>query len=293
MSQPRNTNARINLTDLTGGNGEQATVEAAPPPGSPTELVPVRGGHGTLLRVARPPVLVLGSSGSAGTTSTALGLAAVLAAGDDDHREPIAVDATPTGGDLARRGCDLTDPGGTVQNWLTAQHRYLPSVVAATAGASAAGFAIMTRGPEHLPRRESYTSVHADLTQAGYLPIYDGGGAVNSATIAPLLTDPRIALAITVAARADAVNRLTPALSWLDDHYTEFHIAEAVIVVTRQTETDNAIAANHIRTYLSDWVRAVVEIPHDKHLATGGRIATDRLATTTRAAYQHLLDQLR
>ncbi|SUD49589.1 Uncharacterised protein [Nocardia otitidiscaviarum] len=273
---------------------EVIDLDAPAPPGSPTELVALNGRDGRLLRLDIPPVLVIGCAGGGGTTTTALGLAAAITTADTDETvSPIVVDATPTGGDLASRGCDRVEAAGTVQSWLTMTNRSLADVVLASCGETSATTGVLPRGPEALPRRESYLSVHRDLCEAGCLPVYDGGSPVTNRAVAPLLCDPRIALVITLASRADAVNRLKPALIWLDDHYSEYHIADAVLVVTRQSATATAEVAEHARTYLGTWVRAVVEIPYDQHLATGGEISWSRLASDTRRAYRHVVGLLR
>lgn len=108
------------------------------PPGGPTDLVRVHGGNGFLLWADLPPVLVVGSSGGSGSTTTALGIAAAAAYDYGEH-SPIVVDATMTGGDLAARGCDTIDAAGTVQSWLNMSHRSLPSTVIDSCGESSAG----------------------------------------------------------------------------------------------------------------------------------------------------------
>ncbi|MFJ9371453.1 hypothetical protein ACIRRA_44630 [Nocardia sp. NPDC101769] len=135
--------------------------------------------------------------------------------------------------------------------------------------------------------------MHRDLCDAGALPVYDGGAPVANPMVRPLLGDPRIAIVITLAARADAVNRLRPALAWLDVNYSQHHIADAVIVVTRQTSADGPNVAAHAREYLGAFVRGVAEIPYDLHLAAGGRITWDKLAHTTQSAYRNVVNLLR
>ncbi|WP_306362176.1 hypothetical protein [Nocardia sp. CC227C] len=278
--------------DLSSAPTDLSLLLRPAPPGSPTDLVRVHGGDGFLLWATIPAVLVMGSSGGAGTTTTAIGLAAA-AASDYGERSPIVVDASPTGGDLARRGCDTIDPAGTVQTWLNMSPRGLAPSVLDSSGENSARFGVLPRGPEPLPRRESYASVHRDLCSAGCLPVYDGGSPVSNRMLAPLLSDSRIALVITLAARADAVNRLKPALIWLDDNYSQYHLAESVIVVTRQHPHDGPSVAEHARRYLGKFVRAVTEIPYDTHLATGGPVTWSRLSPQTRAAYRKIINLLR
>ncbi|MEU0544233.1 hypothetical protein [Nocardia sp. NPDC005978] len=263
-----------------------------PPPGSPTDLVRPKINNGMLLWADLPSVLVLGSSGGSGATTTALGIATAASYNYREH-SPVVVDATATGGDLAPRGCDAIDPAGTVQSWLNMSHRSLASAVLDSCGENTSSVGILPRGPEALPRRESYASVHRSLCDAGCLPVYDAGAPVTNRMISPLLSDSRIALVITLAARPDAVNRLRPALVWLDDNYGEYHLAEAIIVVTRQHPTDGPGVAKHIRTYLGKFVRSVAEIPYDAHLASGGAITWSKLAPPTRLAYRQIVNLLR
>lgn len=262
------------------------------PPGKPTDVVRVRSSNGFLLWADLPPVLVMGTSGGSGATTTALGIATAASYNYREH-SPIVVDATATGGDLARRGCDAIDPAGTVQSWLNMSHRGLASTVLDSCGENSSSVGVLPRGPEALPRRESYSSVHRSLCDAGCLPVYDGGAPVSNRMVAPLLSDPRISLVITLAARADAVNRLRPALVWLDDNYSEEHLAEAIIVITRQHPKDGPSVARHVQTFLGKFVRSVTEVPYDAHLATGGPITWSRLAPPTRAAYRQIVNLLR
>lgn len=106
------------------------------------------------------------------------------------------------------------------------------------------------------------------------------------------MSDPRISMALVVAARPDAANRLNPVLSWLDDEFGEFVIGDLVIVVCRQSPRDNADVAGHLRRSLDGWVRAVVEIPFDLHLAQGQHIVWSNVGRHTRAAYRNLLREL-
>ncbi|WP_330179601.1 hypothetical protein OHB26_24510 [Nocardia sp. NBC_01503] len=269
--------------------------EPAPrtPIGKPTDPVPLRGGQGRLVRAAAPSVLVLGGSGSSGSSTTALGLAAAAAIDSEGEVWPVAVDATLGGGDLARRGCDTAQPVSTIQTWLVSAHPELPSSVGACAGQASTGVRVLTRSPEALPRRESMVSVARHLETAGLLAIFDAGAPVTSRLVAPLLADPRVGLVITVAARPDAINRLQPALEWLDENYSEFVVGDAVIVLTEQTPGSGTAILAHVRAHLGEWVRAVQLVPFDIHLASGGLISWHRLAAETRDAYLALLGAVR
>ncbi|QLY29307.1 hypothetical protein H0264_29110 [Nocardia huaxiensis] len=287
----------VDIDDLIRRVTESTTPPPEPAPatpsGSPTDPVPLRGGQGRLVRAALPSVLVLGGSGSSGASTTALGLAAAAAVDSDGEVWPVAVDATLGGGDLALRGCDIAPPAGTVQSWLTTPYPELASTVGACAGQTSTGVRVLPRAPEALPRRETLLSIARNLETAGLLAVFDAGAPVTSRLAAPLLADPRVGLVITVAARPDAINRLQPALQWLDENFTEFVVGDAVIVVTEQVPGSAAGVIGHVRTHLGSWVREVVRIPFDVHLASGSVIAWHRLATETRDAYLAVLGALR
>ncbi|MFF0634631.1 MinD/ParA family protein [Nocardia sp. NPDC004151] len=278
-----------------GGDGESydSDLMRPGPAGSPTDAVPLHGGRGRLVRAAVPAALVLGGSGASGASTTALGLAAAAAVDSDGDVWPVVVDATLGGGDVALRGCDTAAPVSSLQNWLGTRDPGTAASVGACSGQTSTGVRVLTRTPDPLPRRESLTSVARYLENAGLLGIFDAGAPVTSRLAAPLLSDPRVGLVITVAARPDAINRLQPALAWLDENYSEFVVGDAVIVLTEQVPGSAATVIDHVRTHLGSWVRAVIQIPFDLHLATGGPISWHRLAAETRDAYLTLLGALR
>ena len=284
---------RINENTTGADVSDDESLYGSAASGSPTDPVVLRGGQGRLMRIDMPSVLVAGTAGGSGATTTALGLAAAAASDSDGEMWPVVVDATLGGGDLALRGCDAAEPVGTLHAWLETGSPSLPSTVNSYLGQASSGAGVLARTPDPLPRRETFVSVHRHLADAGALAIYDGGAPANNRGTAPLLADPRIGLVITVAARADAVNRLKPALIWLDQHFGEFVIGDAVLVVTQQHPGADPGIAAHVRTFLGEWVRAVVSVPYDPHLAEGGLVGWHRLAAPTRAAYLHLLGELR
>lgn len=273
----------------------ESSLHTPSPPGSPTDLVPLRGGAGRLLREAFPPVVVMGAAGGSGATTTTLGLAAALAseADPDDDLWPGVVDATIGGGDLALRGCDSHKATSSIQEWIQADAPGLASTVEEYAGFTATGVAVMIRTPDPLPRRESFVSVHRHLTDAGVTPIYDAGAPVTNRGMTPLLSDPRVGLVITVTARSDTLSRVSVPLRWLDQHFGEFIIGDSVVVLTHQSRDVHPELAKQVRTVMGSWVRAIVEIPFDLHVHTGGPMSWHRLAPETRAAYLKLMGVLR
>ncbi|MFD4356803.1 MinD/ParA family protein [Nocardia sp. NPDC058518] len=286
---------QIDLDAMNNDSAPDSTLHNPSPPGSPTDLVPLRGGAGRLLRPAFPPVVVMGAAGGAGATTTTLGLAAALAseAEPDDEIWPGAIDATLGGGDLALRGCDGHKATSSIQEWILADAPGLPNTIEEYAGFSSTGVAVMARTPDPLPRRESYVSVHRHLTDGGITPIYDGGAPVTNRALTPLLSDPRVGLVISVTARSDTLSRVSVPLRWLDQHFGEFVIGDAVLVLSHQSRDVNPHLAKQVRTVMGSWVRAIVEIPFDLHVHTGGPMSWHRLAPETRTAFLKLMGELR
>ena len=291
-----------------GDREDLAWLYGPAPTRSPTDLPPRLSGPdrpdtlrgwpsptpgGGLVRV--PPTLLLGASGGAGVTTTAYGVASAAAEEHCPEVAPVIVDATPAGGsDLASRTADHRPPSATVQSWLASDHPGvgLPSAVDAVCGLSSSGARVLARDDRPLPRRESLVSVHRIVCNAGFTPVYDGGSPVGSPAVHPLRADGRNSVGIVVAGRPDAANRLRPVLSWLDDHYGDYLLANTVIVVAQQTPFGGGAVVNHLRAHLGRWVRSVVEIPCDPHLAIGEAIRWDILAEATKEAYRLLLKEL-
>lgn len=276
----------LDLDLLNSGEEAFTALNTPAPPGSPTETVPT--GHGTknLVRTAIPAVVVLGSGGGVGATTTALALSAAVMSDPKTDREAVAVDATAWGGDLARRGADAKVTVSTMQAWLRTPQPGLPSAVAACTGSSSTGVRVLARSNDPLPQGNSLTSVGRHLADAGLLAVYDGGGQVASRLIAPLISDPRLGLVLVVSASPSSLNGLNHTLGWLLEQYGEWLINRVVVVVNHQVPGVSGAAVAHVRTHLARWVRAVVEVPYDRHLAGGGPLVWERLDQATRTAYR-------
>ncbi|MCX5042507.1 hypothetical protein OG921_04885 [Aldersonia sp. NBC_00410] len=274
-------------------------LHAPVPPGSPT-TPPASSARSEYVRVGLPdgpalrprcPMLVVGGNGGSGATTTAIGITSALTQVEGSGW-PVVVDATPAGGDLARRGADEHRCLSSVQAWLASIEPSLPSPVEDACGFSSLGIGVLGRTENHLPRRETFASVHRLLGDAGVAAVYDGGAPLQANGIRPLLADPRVPVVVTVAARADAANRLMPALEWLDEHCTEFVVADCAVVVTHQSVHAHRGVSEHLRTHLGQWVRGVFDIPYDPHLALGGPITWAQLNPLTRTAYRNLMQEM-
>ncbi|MEU4597373.1 hypothetical protein [Nocardia sp. NPDC023988] len=255
----------------------------------PAPVVRLRRRGGARSGGARRPILVVGGCGGAGTTTTTLGLAAASAI---DGAVTVAVDATAAGSDLALRGADKHLHPVNLQSWVYGRGDDEPAPIEDCLSRSTSGFGLLWRDATPLRRRATYLTVARALDAGGYTAVYDGGNPIAGRQLRPLLDDADIALVLTIPARVDAANRLRVTLEWLDDHYGDDGagvVADTTIVVSHQYSQDDSRVAEHLREHLSGWVREVVEIPYDPHLARGELVRHSELAEATRAAYGSLL----
>ncbi|MFC6012472.1 MinD/ParA family ATP-binding protein [Nocardia lasii] len=259
------------------------------PTRDPAPVVRLRRRDTTRGDGTRRPILVVGGCGGAGTTTTALGLAAELAA---LGATTVAVDATAAGSDIALRGADKHLHPVNLQSWVYGRGDDEPAPLEECLSRSTSGFGLLWRDATPLRRRATYLTVARALDTGGYTAVYDGGNPIAGRQLRPLLDDSDIALVLTIPARVDAANRLRVTLEWLDDHYGDDGagvVADTTIVVSHQYSHDDSRVAEHLREHLSGWVREVVEIPYDPHLARGELVRHAELAQTTRSAYGSLL----
>ncbi|WP_459547022.1 MinD/ParA family ATP-binding protein [Nocardia sp. X0981] len=242
---------------------------------------------------AARPILVVGGCGGAGTTTTALGLAGELGLGGTDT---VAVDATPAGGDLALRGADEHLHPISLQQWLYGRGDDEAAPLKECMSRATSGIGLLWRDAAPLRRRASYLTVARAVDRDGYTAVYDGGSPIASRQLRPLLDDADVALVLTIPARSDAANRLRVTLEWLDDEYGDAAepmgggiVGDTTIVVSHQHPGADSRVADHLREHLSGWVRDIVEVPYDPHLARGELVCHTALAEETRRIYERLL----
>ncbi|MEV0545715.1 hypothetical protein AB0H98_02775 [Nocardia salmonicida] len=255
----------------------------------PAPVVRLRRRNGERRDGTRRPILVVGGCGGAGTTTTVLGLAAELVTAG---ATTVAVDATAAGSDIALRGADKHLHPVNLQSWVYGRGDDEPAPLEECLSRSTSGFGLLWRDATPLRRRATFLTVARALDTGGYTAVYDGGNPIAGRQLRPLLDDADIALVLAIPARVDAANRLRVTLEWLDDHYGDDGagvVADTTIVVSHQYSLDDSRVAEHLREHLSGWVREVVEIPYDPHLARGELVRHAELAEATRSAYASLL----
>ncbi|MEV6137457.1 hypothetical protein AB0L63_15595 [Nocardia sp. NPDC051990] len=252
-----------------------------------------KGGASESAETTQRSILVVGGCGGAGTTTTALGLAGELGM---TGTSAVAVDATVAGSDLALRGADEHLHPISLQSWLYGRGNDEPAPLKECLSQASSGIGLLWRDAAPLRRRATYLTVARAIYDAGYTAVYDGGNPIAGRQLRPLLDDSDIALVLAIPARADAANRLRVTLEWLDDQFGDSAdgqgggiVGDTTIVVSHQLPGVDAHVADHLREHLSGWVRDIMEIPYDPHLARGELIRHASLAPETRRAYGRLL----
>lgn len=218
------------------------------------------------------------------TVSTLLGLVMAENRGD----RVIVVDANPDAGTLADR---LTGESAvTVRELLRDLHR-IESWTEVSRYTSLAG-RLQVLASEQDPaageafNRAEYEHICQVLTHFFNIVITDSGtGLVHSAMEGTLkLAD---SLIVVGAPTVDAAGRASKTLDWLHAHRYGELAADAVAVLCcdrASPEVDRV----RIHEHFAARCRAVVEIPHDPHLASGGRVALHRLRSSTVEAAHEL-----
>ncbi|WP_344425878.1 MinD/ParA family protein [Pseudonocardia ailaonensis] len=230
-------------------------------------------------------VAVTSLKGGVGKTTVTACLGLALA----DHRGDriLALDANPDAGTLADRLTgvadhtvrDLLDDLAAVDSW-TAVSRYTSLAgrlqVLASEQDPAAGEAFT---------RDEYLRIDGALARFFSVMLTDSGtGMVHSAMAGTL--DVADSLVVVGAPTVDGAGRASKTLDWLVAHGHERLVEEAVVVLVGRGSRE--LDSGALREHFARRCRAVVEIPHDPHLATGGRIDPARLRPATRDAFLEL-----
>jgi MinD-like ATPase involved in chromosome partitioning or flagellar assembly len=240
-----------------------------------------------LHRIRRPlsqarHLAVAAMKGGVGKTTVATLLGLVLAENRGDR--VIAVDADPEAGTLADR---LTGGSAvTVREFLRDLDR-MDSWAAVARSTSLVG-RLQVLGSEPYPGagggldRAEYEQVCALLERFFNIIITDSGtGFVHPAMAGTLARAD--SLVIVGAPTVDGAGRASKTLDWLWSNGYGALAGDAVAVLTA-SRFSSEVNRDLIRRHFAARCRAVVDIPPDPHLATGGRVELARLLPATRAA---------
>lgn len=230
-------------------------------------------------------VAVTSLKGGVGKTTVTACLGLALA----EHRGDriLALDANPDAGTLADR---LTGHSDRTVRDLLDDLRSIDSWTAVSRYTSLAGRLQVLASEQDPAAGEAFTRdeyLRADEVLARFFSVMltdSGTGMVHSAMSGTL--DVADSLVVVGAPTVDGAGRASKTLDWLVAHRREALVAEAVVVLVGRGSRE--IDAAGLREHFAQRCRAVVEVPHDPHLATGGRIDPARLRPATRDAFLEL-----
>ncbi len=239
---------------------------------------PVRGSN----RIA-----VVSLKGGIGKTTTTSCLGLTLAHHRGDR--VVAVDANPDAGTLAERLTDVTDV--TVRDLLAATER-IRSFTDVSAFTSLAG-RLQVVASDQDPAlseafsEEEYRTVADVLARYFTIILTDSGtGLLHSAMSGTLAVAD--SLVVVGAPSVDGASRASKTLDWLIAHGHEELVARSVAVISSVRPDTGDVDRGMVRAHFAARCRAVVEIPYDAHLVTGGLIDLDRVGAPARQAYLEL-----
>lgn len=213
------------------------------------------------------------------TVSALLGLTLAQHRGD----RAVAIDANPDAGTLADRLLGIGSARATIRDLInnldtidagTQLNRYL-----GLAGRLAVLASEMDPAKSELFDKAEYEAVACLIARFYDVLITDSGtGLVHSAMQGALdLTD---GLVIVGAPTVDAANSAGRTLDWLTEHGFDELVSNAVVAISCDRASPD-VDRGRIRDHFAERCRAVVEIPADPHLATGGQIKLQALQQPT------------
>ncbi len=248
--------------------------------------------RGVLLRRVRRhlpgahQIAVSSLKGGVGKTTVSAVLGLTLA----EHRgdRVVVVDANPDAGTLADR---LTGEIGVTVRQMLESIESIDSLTAVSHYTSLAG-RLQVLASEQDPAmseafsRVEYERVCAVLARFYNIVITDSGtGLVHSAMEGTLaLAD---SLVVVGSPTVDGASRASKTLDWLVAHGYAEQVADAVVVLCCDRVSPE-IDRDLVRTHFRLRARAVVEIPYDPHLATGGRLDLGAMRSETLDAFLEL-----
>src|SRR6185312_4551224 len=131
--------------------------------------------------------------------------------------------------------------------------------------------------------RADYERAGEVLARFHDIVITDSGtGMVHPVMRATL--DRTDGLVVVGSPTVDGASRAAQTLDWLEAHGHADLAADAVVALSMDRRSD-AVDLARVREHFARRCRAVVEVPHDPHLATGSVIDPTRLAQPTLDAF--------
>jgi MinD-like ATPase involved in chromosome partitioning or flagellar assembly len=228
-------------------------------------------------------ITVASMKGGIGKTTVSALLGLVLAEFRGDR--VVALDANPDAGTLADRLLGQPVPY-TVRDLI----RNLDTIHSLTDVATYTSLAgrLQVLASEQDPamsesfNKDEYLAVTDVLKRFYNIIITDSGTGLLHSAMAGALENTGT-LVIAGAPTVDGGSRAAKTLDWLKEHGFEELVTNAVVAISLH-QVSNNIDRAAVVDHFAQRCRAVVEIPGDPHLATGGLIQLDQLCSRTRDA---------
>ncbi|MGI0541511.1 AAA family ATPase [Corynebacterium aquatimens] len=232
-------------------------------------------------------IAVMSLKGGVGKTTTTVALGSVFAQARGDR--VIAIDANPDFGTLAQR---VAAPGpATIRDLLSASDttRYAQVRAFTTQGLSRLEVIGSERDPAVSEAfSESDYRRAVDILQHHYnLILTDCGTGLMHSAMAGVL-DLANTLVLVSSPALDGAQSASATLDWLTLHGYERLAANAVVVISSTASPKPAIDMDRLVEHFAARTKAVHVIPYDPHLAEGSVVDVDRVARSTRRAYEEL-----
>ncbi|MGH8901444.1 MAG: MinD/ParA family ATP-binding protein [Egibacteraceae bacterium] len=235
-------------------------------------------------------IAVVSTKGGVGKTSTAINLGHTFAAFRGDR--VVALDANPEAGSLAYR--IRRETKATILELFVALaderiHSYA-DIRRFTSQASSRLEVIASPKDPRVSRtlaKDDYRQVLDLLRRYFTLILADcGTGILDPVTQG--IVEACEQLVVVTAPSIDAARAVSFLLSWLTEHGYGPLAASAVLVLNAVPPRTGPVNLAEIERHFAERVRAVVRIPWDRYLGTGGRTTLENLSPATRDAYVHL-----
>ncbi len=229
-------------------------------------------------------IAVISRKGGVGKTTTTLMLGHTLAALRPDR--VLAIDGNPDAGTLGHRVVRQTDATVTdVLERLGVVGGY-PDLRRLTSQAPSRLEVIASPEDPHSSRAlrgADYQSVLAELDRHYNLVLTDTGtGILDDATLGILAAVDQIVL--VTGAALDSSRAAAMTLDWLDANGHAALVRDAVVVVNAVADSGR-VDLDRVAAHFRERCRAVLRIPHDRHLEAGAVTDPDRLAPATQEAW--------
>ena len=261
----------------TAGGGLRPPGRSGSPAQRRAELI-----QRTRRPLSRPhQIAVVSLKGGVGKTTVAALIGLTLAEHRDDR--VVVLDASSAGGTLGDRLVGDIGPVKGVRDLLD-RFDAVRSLADVDRFSGVVGQLRVLASDQDLDRNVALNSLEYEricLLLQRYFPVIVTDGATGPALAGTLAMAQSIVVvgSLTV----DGAGRASKTLDWLIAHGYPDAAARAVLVLDGDRASSDIDAAR-LRAHFAPRCRALVEIPHDPHLAHGGRIDLGALAAGTRDA---------